>query len=190
MWLPDRLLKTVGAAAMAALAGCTAGPLYSSSVAPLAVAGAPAPTMSAVLGSVSVSEVRTRQAQEVRNELIFLLSGGRGSPVEAPYTLTLSASSASASSATTVITGVELAPTSAILTFTGAYVLRDSETQRIVGRGTRRATASYDVPLQPFAAQRAVRDAENRAARELAALLAAAVAADLATGRNAAEPEE
>ena len=42
-----------------------------------------------------------------------------------------------------------------------------------------RFTAAYDVPLQEFAAIRAERDAENRAARELAELLRLVIAQDL-----------
>jgi LPS-assembly lipoprotein len=49
----------------------------------------------------------------------------------------------------------------------------------VVASGTRQFVSSYDVPRQEFAALRAKRDAENRAARELAELIRLAVAQDL-----------
>jgi LPS-assembly lipoprotein len=49
----------------------------------------------------------------------------------------------------------------------------------VVSNGDRQFSASYDVPRQEFAAVRAQRDAENRAARELAELLRLAIAQDL-----------
>jgi LPS-assembly lipoprotein len=191
MWWPERarrLPAAGGALALAVLvAGCTAQPLYSGSVAP--AVGAPA-AVTAALGQVNVAPVTTREAQEVRNELIFLLSGGRGNPAGAPYELALSAYAFAASSTYTQITAQEQAPNSQVMTFVGSYTITEAATGRVVGSGTRRAAAAYDVPTrQPFAEQRAARDAQNRSARELAALLVAAVAADLATGRNAAPPQ-
>lgn len=190
MWWPEparRLLAVGGVAVVAALAaGCTAQPLYSGSVAP--EIGAPA-AVTATLGNVNVAPVGTREAQEVRNELIFLLSGGRGNPVDAPYRLSLSAYASSQSSTVANTVGIEQAPTSSVMTFVGTYTLTESGTGRVLGQGARRAATAYDTPAEPFAAQRVVRDAQNRSARELAALLVAAVAADLATGRNAAAPK-
>ena len=58
------------------------------------------------------------------------------------------------------------------------YKLVDS-TGKLVSNGDRQFSASYDVPRQEFAAFRAQRDAENRAARELAELLRLAIAQDL-----------
>jgi len=49
-----------------------------------------------------------------------------------------------------------------------------------VASGRRSISSSFDRPLQEFAAYRAQRDAEDRAARELADLLHLAVAQDLA----------
>lgn len=174
------------------LAGCTVQPLYSGSVSPAVDAGA-AGRVTAVLGQVYVEPVSTRAAQEVRNELIFQLSGGRGNPVDAPYRMRLSASRFTERSTVVNTSDLEQSPTASILTFVGSYRVTEAATGRLVASGQRRATANYDVPNQPFAQQRAVRDAENRAARELAAFLSMAVAADLSTGRGvpvvSADPE-
>lgn len=192
MWLSERRIgcrpagrAAVLAAALAVLAGCTAQPLYSSSVSPRAQAGASPSSTAVALTSVNVAPVQTRSAQEVRNELIFLLSGGRGNPSNAAYTVELSAYPYAESSTVTGTVGVEQAATSSVMTFVGQYTLREAATGRIIGTGSRRATAAFDNPRQPYATRRAAIDAENRAGRELAALLASAVAADLATGRNA-----
>ena len=52
----------------------------------------------------------------------------------------------------------------------------DAVTGRAGGRGTRQVTASFDRSRQYFARLRAERDAEDRAARELAEALRLAVA--------------
>jgi LPS-assembly lipoprotein len=191
MWSSRRFARmrpaAVAAAAMLVLSACTAQPLYSGSVAPQVDAGIPGQRIAAATAQIRVAEVTTREAQQVRNELIFLLAGGRGNPAEAPYSLALSAYSFSESSALATIAGTEQAPTSAIMSFIGAYTLTETASGRVLGSGTRRATASYDVPGQPFAAQRAIRDAQDRSARELAAFLSSAIAADLAHGRYPAE---
>ena len=70
-------------------------------------------------------------------------------------------------------------PTSGTVTIFSNYVLVDAATQEPVARGRRQITSQYDIPDQEFAAYRAQRDAENRAARELAELLQLAIAQDL-----------
>ncbi len=166
----------LAAALAAALLGgaCTVRPLYSDAVAP----GAYAP-MAAQLASVSVNPVSTRQAQEVRNQLIFLLGGGQGSPSAPAYTLNLAVSSSSSAAAVIQVSTNTQSPTSSLLTMTAVYTLTDTATGRVVARGRRAISSAYDVPQQQFAALRSERDAENRAARELAEQLRFAIAQDL-----------
>ena len=66
-------------------AGCQFQPLYSSN------SGTTGPS-GVALSQVSVSEVDTREAQQVRNHLIFLLSGG-ASPVNPSHDVKLRVSS-------------------------------------------------------------------------------------------------
>lgn len=189
MWWPDRVRGRLSVAALAAAAlaaSCTAQPLYSSSVAPAAATAEPAGSVAAALASVNVDPVSTREAQQVRNEMIFLMSRGRGNPDGAAYTLGLSAYAFAQNSAVTILTNTEQAPSSQVMVFVGRYTLRDAATGKVVAQGERRASAAFDNPQQPFAAARAARDAQNRSARELAALLVASIGADLATGRTAA----
>lgn len=68
------------------------------------------------------------------------------------------------------------------MTLTGTYVITDIRTGKSVARGQRSVTASYDRPRQEFANVRAERDAQNRAARELAELLRLAIAQDMSKG--------
>lgn len=153
---------------------CTVRPLYSD----VPVPGATAP-MANQLASISVKPVTTRQAQEVRNQLIFLLAGGQGSPDSGAYTLDLTVTSQSTAAAVIQVSTTTQSPTSSLLTMRAFYTLTESATGKVVSRGRQEISSAYDVPQQQFAALRSQRDAENRAARELADLLRFALAQDL-----------
>jgi LPS-assembly lipoprotein len=186
MSLPDpekaqatRLLRRIalcGAGASVALVcACTVRPLYSS--APLTAGsqvGAPAE-----LASISVKPVKTRYAQQVRNNLIFALGQGAGEPALPVYTLDLGVSELVESAALEQITTDENEPTAGTVTLTANYVLTDAKTGAVIARGKRSIPSSFDKPRQEFASYRAQIDAENRAARELADLLRLSVAQDL-----------
>lgn len=159
-------------------AGCTVRPLYSDAVAP----GASAP-MGAQLAAVSVNPVSTRQGQEVRNQLIFLLGGGQGNPSAPAYTLDIAVTSYSSAAAVIQVSTNTQSPTSSLLTMSAGYTLTEAATGRVVARGRRAISSAYDVPQQQFAALRSERDAENRAARELAEQLRFAIAQDLSKER-------
>jgi LPS-assembly lipoprotein len=139
------------ALALGLAAGCTVRPLYGE-LAP-AAPGAPSP----LLASVHIPPVSGRVGQEVRNHLIFLFGGGQGQPAAPAWRLTLD---------TTVTRSVPA-------TVSTRNINLDAS-------GRRSVQAPYDIPAQDFAASRAVRDAENRAARELAELLRLVVGQELA----------
>lgn len=166
-----RLLIGLAAVALA-LPACTVRPLYSS--APLATSGVP---VGADLSSIAIKPALTRYGQEVRNHLVFLLSGGRGEPAEPRYSLDLNVSVLQESAASIQV-ATENQPTAATITVIGSFILTDMQGKKI-GEGSQRIVSSYDVPLQEFAALRARRDAENRAARELAELLRLVIAQEL-----------
>jgi LPS-assembly lipoprotein len=170
-----RAVLGVGLAlALGLAAGCTVRPLYGE-LAPTAP-GAP----SAQLASVDIPPVDTRVGQEVRNHLIFMFGGGQGRPASPAYRLVLE-TAVSRSVPATINTGrVSLEPTSGIVTVRAAYTLAEAGTGKPVASGTRSVQAPYDIPVQDFAAERAARDAENRAARELAELLRLVVGQELA----------
>ena len=178
-----RFYAAVGLTAVLAVgAGCTARPLY----------GEVSPTAATAIGtarlaSVEIKPATTRVGQGVRNHLIFLFGGGGGQPANPAYSMDLNVT-AYASNATSVSTPqVKLEPTAGFVAVQGTYRLTETATGDLISSGTRSVQAAYDIPVQNFAAQRAVRDAENRGARELAELLRLVVAQELekATSRQA-----
>lgn len=159
--------------AAAAAAGCQVRPLYSD--APLA----DGQSTTAALSSVSVKPVKTRYGQEVRNQLIFLLAGGKGQPASAAYEVELSVVAARENSAISQSATVN-EPSAGTVTIYATYTLLDTATRKPIGNGTRQIASQFDMPRQEFASYRAERDAENRAAREVAELLRMAIAQDIA----------
>ncbi len=155
--------------------GCQVRPLYSD-VSPNA-SGLSAP---AALKSVAVVEATTRYGQEVRNQMIFLIGQGAGESASPAYSLDLGVTEQVISTANVQIdAGRTGQPAAGGVVLTSLYVLKDNATSAVKSTGKRTVTASFDRPTQQFASLRAQRDAENRAARELAELVYLAVAADL-----------
>lgn len=163
------------AVAAAGVAGCTVQPLYGS-----AGGGSAIGTPSDSLPAISIEPVNTREAQEVRNHLIFLLNGGAGEPANPAYRLKLGISKRAVASATVQpVTSTGREPTAGRVVMTSAYVLTDAATGQVIAEGKRQTFASFDQPKQEFAVARAEIDAENRAARELAEILRLTVAQEL-----------
>lgn len=187
MSLPETGRTTVGpalrAVAMAGLvlagglaSACTVRPLYSD---------APLSSNSAVgaaseLASIEVKPVKTRYAQQVRNNLIFAFTGGAERTATPAYSLDLGVTERVESAALIQVSNKEDTPSAGTVTLTSAYTLTDARTGKKVASGKRSISSSFDRPLQEFASYRAQRDAEDRAARELADLLRLAIAQDLA----------
>lgn len=174
--LSGRLAVCGMVAALALVSACTVRPLYSNQ--PLS----PGSQLSASteLGSISIKPVKTRYAQQVRNNLIFAFGQGSGEPVSPAYTLDLGVTELVESAAIVQVQTQEDEPTAGTVTLTANYVLRDTATNTVIAVGKRSIPSSFDKPRQEFAAYRAQIDAENRAARELADLLRLSIAQDLA----------
>ena len=166
----------LGLAAVVA-SGCTVRPLYSDAALPAGTAFE-GETVKSALASIDIRQPTNRVELEVRNHLIFLLRGDGSTPATPKYTLEQSVSAVSTASAIVQVTK-EREPTSAIVTVTSVYRLKDTATGKLIASGKRAISSSYDIPQQEFAALRAQRDAQNRAARELAELLRIAIAQDL-----------
>jgi LPS-assembly lipoprotein len=194
MSLPDpektevtHLLRRIALCGLVALvapvSACTVRPLYSS--APLS-AGSQVGA-AAELASISVKPVRTRYAQQVRNNLIFALGQGAGEPASPVYTLDLGVTELVESAALVQVQTDEDEPTAGTVTLTANYVLTDAKTGAVIATGKRSIPSSFDRPLQEYASYRAQIDAENRAARELADLVRLSIAQDLVKhGKTAA----
>lgn len=184
MWLPDPLALRCGALALgllvaaSVLSGCTVRPLYARN--DMAGTGLNGDAANAAgLSDIGVAPVTSLDALAVRNQLIFLLNGGAGQPANPRYTVRLNILTIAQAAASIQIATDERA-TAAQVVMTSRYIVIDNQTGKPVATGRREMVSSYDVPRQEFAALRARRDAENRAARELAELLRLALAQDLA----------
>ena len=192
MSLPDpekseaaRLLRRAAlcglVASLALVSACTVRPLYSNQ--PLSPGSQL--SASAELGSISIKPVKTRYAQQVRNNLIFAFGQGSGEPASPAYTLDLGVTELVESAAIVQVQTQEDEPTAGTVTLTANYVLRDTATNTVIAVGKRSIPSSFDRPRQEFAAYRAQIDAENRAARELADMLRLSIAQDLAKHKKA-----
>ena len=143
------------------IGGCTVEPLYGSA----SMGGEP-------LGRVAVEEVNTRVAQRVREQLIRDL----GRPAPGAATLTIEVDNRIELFLTNFETERASAGT-ATVTVDFKLIGVDGAT---IAEGQERARASFDAPLQEFARQRAIRDAEDRAAREAAQRLRLTIAPAIA----------
>lgn len=154
--------------AISALSACVYQPLYGSN--------SYAPEASQTLSRIWVADVDTRVGQQVRNRLIFLLQGGRGA-MDTTYELRLRVNdNAKLQAAAQDVS----ANTAGVVFVIVSYDLVDLSSHTRIASGSRRASASYDRTGQSFANERALRDAQNRAAAEVAEHLRLALAADLA----------
>lgn len=156
-----------GALLLTALAGCQVRPLYSE--------GATGATATS-LASVEISEADDRVEQEVRNALIFLASGGKGEPVNPQYHLALKVSHRTMG---VLYDQARDRAGAGRIVVKADYNLTRTATGETVASGNRSAVALVDFPEQEFAKIRAARDGETRAARELAELISADIAAAL-----------
>lgn len=127
------------------------------------------------LSGIGVSSVNSRVAQQVRNHLLFLFNGG-DELVEKTHEVRLRVSWNNRQVA--LIQQVEDS-TSAVVTVITSYEIVNLADGKTVASGKRVAEAPYDRTGQVFANERAERDAENRAAKEVAESIRLAVAADL-----------
>lgn len=152
-----------------ALAACTVQPLYG----PAAGGG----QVQSTLTRIAVAPVKDRVAQQVRNVVIFQMTGGKsiGDPL---YRMKLTVTSREIGLG---ITNVDSSPVFSVQVAATYEVTEISSGDRLV-RSTARASASYNRSNQEFANTRAKIDAENRAAAEAANQIAIRVAAAVARG--------
>jgi LPS-assembly lipoprotein len=162
-----RLMRLAPAFALAALVGGCFQPMYGQ-LSPTA-----GPGVGNALTSVSVTNIEApkgtteeRLAVELRNELLFGLTGGAGSN-SPTHELTVKLSSQSAK----IIVDITTArPELENFGLDASYRLTEMATGKTVVTGTTFARVSYDVPgqVQRFARLRGLRDAETRAAKVIA----------------------
>lgn len=170
MWWPDRLATTVRLAGALALAGLVAGcfePLYGERT----LAGGPG--LRDRLRSVEVAQIvapngtaEARLAVEVRNALMFELTGGEGT-VGATHRLTVQLGT---SRQHIIVDTTTARPESEVVGINASYTLTEIASGRAVVSGSAFARVSFDTPgqQQRFARARGQRDAENRSSKVIA----------------------
>lgn len=156
------------------LAGCQVRPLYSA-----------ASGTHAKMQTVNFSAAGDRITQEVRNQLVFLAYGGAGAPTTKEYEVKITVKSSATSTEVTDDTSLSIeksnydGPFPGRVSMTGNYVLTRISDGQVLRAARRTVTAMLDLPQQEFAKIRAIRDGENRAARELAEIIQTDIAATL-----------
>ncbi|WP_284759831.1 hypothetical protein [Agrobacterium sp. fls2-241-TYG-188a] len=156
------------------LAGCQVRPLYGE-----------ASGTRQKLETVNFASANSRVSQEVRNHLVFMAYGGVGEPTRKEYEVKITVSSSATSTEVTDDTSLSIGknnydgPYPGRVNMKGSYVLTRISDGQVLRAATRNVTAMIDLPQQQFANIRAVRDGENRAARELAEIIGTDIAATL-----------
>jgi LPS-assembly lipoprotein len=118
------------------------------------------------LRQVEILEIPgNRLGQEIRNDLIFELNGGQPNPVGAPYKLAITITAGSQTPLVDVASG---RATSETVTLDVVYRMLDVSNDRVVLSEKAIARISIDRSAQRYAGMRAVRDAQNRAAKLVA----------------------
>lgn len=165
-----RAARIAGVAAVVGLSGllasCQVRPLYAESTGAIQK-----------LANVSFSDVGSRVGLEVRNQLIFIAGRGAGEPVKPEYDVTLNVGSS-----TVGVLYLATSDTSQAgrTTVTVSYALKRISDGKVLRAGSRAATSLIDFPTQEFAKARAIRDSEDRAAREVAEMVGADISSALA----------
>ena len=155
----------IGALSLA-LAGCFQ-PMYGE----LPIGGGP--SLRDALRDVEIVEIQGRVGQEIRNDIIFELTGGDGNPAGAPFRLTMTISTRTQTPVVDPTTGISQIDTVGL---TVNYRLLDVASKKLVLTDSALARVSVDRSMQRFARLRGVRDAENRAAKAVAQQIRARLA--------------
>ena len=135
-------------------------------------------SLTSVLSPVDIEPLGTREGQKLRNELIFLFTGG-GNPAPPQYRLTITVASAVGALTVQRLGGL---PTSEMVVGTASFSLKRISDGTLILSDSLTARASYDRSVQRFAALRSRRDAEDRAMTMLAEMIRTRIAAQLVSG--------
>jgi LPS-assembly lipoprotein len=164
------LTVVLGLLALApAISGCGFQPLYGSSASGEGVA--------AGLASVDIALIPGRVGQVVRNELVFLQTGGRA-PLPPKYRLVV----ALRESSQPLLANDQGKTRSSIVGLDADFKLYTSGENKLLLTATANGRAAYQSVDSAFANTRASRDAEDRAARIVAQSIRSQVAAYIAQG--------
>jgi LPS-assembly lipoprotein len=150
--------RLAGAAMLAGmLAGCFQ-PMYGDR----SLTGGTGPNLREAMRDVEIAKIDGRVGQEIRNDIIFELSGGGGNPAGAPYRLNLEVATNSNSAIIDAQTGL---PDNETVSLDVTFKLQNVADEKIVLTDKAIARVTIDRTQQRYARVRALRDAENRAAK-------------------------
>jgi LPS-assembly lipoprotein len=180
-----RLIRWTAVAAAAALTAACFQPLYGerSPDGP----GAVAPNIRGALATIEVDQIvaangtpEARIAVELRNDVIFELTGGAGAATPA-YRLAIKMALSKLAIIVDIATG---RTESEIVGIDISYTVTEIGTRKVVVNSTTFARVGSDVPgqQQRFARNRAQRDAENRATKVIAEQIRSRLASHFAAG--------
>lgn len=168
--LPRRSLLAA-ALMVAALAGGCFQPLYSDYTAST-VGG----SVKTALRGIEIPEIKGLIGHYFRNELVFELDGS--GDADGPRSSKLQAAIAESVEIVTVDYANGRAD-SAVLVATATWTLTQNGTGKILASGTNSVRVPYERSSQRFATVRAARDAQVRAAKNLATIVRGQIAADI-----------
>ena len=156
---------------VAALAGGCFQPLYSDYTTST-VGG----SVKTALRGIEIPEIKGLIGHYFRNELVFELDGS--GDADGPRTSKLEAAIAESVEVVTVDYANGRAD-SAVLVATATWKLTQNGTGKVLASGTNSVRVPYERSSQRFATVRAARDAQVRAAKNLATLVRGQIAADI-----------
>ena len=189
MWWSDRrnagnrIARLVATLGVAASAGGCFQPLYADRT----LDGSAGPSLRGALGAVDVKQIdvgkgtdEARLAVEIRNALIFDLTGGGPAPRPA-YGLVIHMNSTVAD---VIVDTTTTRPAIEDYGINASYTLTEIASGKPVVTGQTFARVSYDIPGQEqrFARLRGLRDAETRAAKVIADNIRSRLASYFAAG--------
>lgn len=160
-------------ALVCALAGALAGcfqPLYADN----STVGGPA--LLDKFRDVEIVQIQGRLGNELRNDLIYALTGGEGNPKGAPLQMIITVDS---STSTALLNSASGLPENQIIRVTANWriIKAGDEKKKSITEGSASGTATIDTSDQRFANYSAGIDAEKRAARTVADQIKAQLAA-------------
>ena len=147
------------------LGGCQIHPLYSDANVSVAASQ-----------SIGFTPARNRIEQSVRNRLIFLINGGASETQSPRYAVEVTVGG----SATTYLLSTATAETyPGRLLMEGQFTVTDTATGEVIHKSRQSLVSLRDFTKQQFANERATRDAEDRAADEMAERIRAEIVTHL-----------
>ena len=129
------------------------------------------------LPAIAINDPSSRLEQAVRNELVFLFTGG-GAPAAPRYRMQLAVAGSVSNLTVEVATG---RPTDSTYNLVATVTLVEIATNETIVAETFRTAAAFEQTTQRFANERATLDASQRAARDVAARIRTRVAVALRT---------